>query len=119
MDTPLEKVLKVGQKFSHEYDFGSTTELKLRVASEREGILVHGEDDEYRSIAILARNIPPVIPCCVCGMPAKMFDPGYLSADEHGYCSGKCAKKKGSDDDDDEMLPVVNSPRVGVCAYTG
>lgn len=26
MDTPLEEVLKVGQKCSHEYDFGSTTD---------------------------------------------------------------------------------------------
>jgi hypothetical protein len=48
-----------------------------------------------------------------------MVDPGYYSADEHGYCSSKCAKKKGGDFDYDEMLPVVNSPRVGVCAYTG
>src|ERR1700694_1392706 len=41
----LEKALKVGQKFRYEYDFGSTTELSLRVAGEREGVLVDEEDD--------------------------------------------------------------------------
>ena len=34
---PLQRVLKVGQKFSHEYDFGSTTHLSLKVMAEREG----------------------------------------------------------------------------------
>jgi hypothetical protein len=119
MDIPLEKVLKVGQKFSYEYDFGSTTELKLKVVSERAGVLVQNKDDEYSGMALLARNVPPVIPCCVCEKPAKMVEPGYYSADENGYCSSKCAKKKGGEYDYDEMLPVVNSPRVGVCAYSG
>lgn len=118
MDTLLGRVLKVGQKFSYEYDFGSTTELKLRVISEREGVLAQGEDDDG-SITVLARNVPHAIACCVCGKPAKKVAPGYYSADDEGYCSNKCAKKQGGDYDYDEMLPVVNSPRVGVCAYTG
>src|SRR6266849_5946883 len=37
LDALLEKVLKVGQKFSYEYDFGSSTDLTLKVLSEREG----------------------------------------------------------------------------------
>src|SRR5260370_30229280 len=62
METPLEKALKVGQKFTYEYDFGSTTDLALRVVSEREGV-AQDEDD----MTILARNSAPVIPCCACG----------------------------------------------------
>jgi len=45
MDVELDEVLKVGQKFFHEYDFGSTTDLALRVVAEREGVpalLDHG-----------------------------------------------------------------------------
>jgi len=34
MNVPLGKVLTAGMKFVHEYDFGSTTELVLRVVSE-------------------------------------------------------------------------------------
>ena len=110
MSIQLEKVLKVGKKFSHEYDFGSTTYLVLRVASEREGIV--SDDDD----PILARNVPPVIPCLVCGEPANRIVPGYYGND-NAYCSKRCAKKKGVDYE--ETLPIVNSPRVGVCAYTG
>ncbi len=112
METPLEKALKVGQKFTYEYDFGSTTDLALKVVSEREGV-AQDEDD----MTILARNGAPVIPCCVCGKPAKRVAAGYAAAEENAYCSSKCAKKNS--EYYEEMLPVVNSPRVGVCAYTG
>ncbi len=111
LDVPLEKVLKVGQKFSHEYDFGSTTHLNLRVVSEREGVV----QDEEDPVEILARNNPPVILCKVCGKPATKVVSGYYNAEENGYCD-TCARKSR---DYEMMLPVVNSPRVGVCGYTG
>jgi len=107
----LENVLKVGQKFTYEYDFGSTTELKLKVISERDGV-VQEEDD---SVTILARNVPPVILCKVCGKPATKVVAGYFNLEENAYCN-KCVRRS---EDADMMLPVVNSPRVGVCGYTG
>ena len=108
----LDKALKVGQKFRYEYDFGSTTELSLRVAGEREGVLVDEEDD----IHVLARNIPPEYRCKRCGKPATKVAAGYDSwgVVEHAYCDA-CSKKAK----EDGWLPIVNSPRVGVCAYTG
>ncbi len=113
LDVPLEKVLKVGQKFTYEYDFGSTTELNLRVLSERDGVVQEGEEDD--SVTILARNVPPVILCKVCGKPATKVAGGYYNVEENAYCN-KCARRS---EDADMMLPVVNSPRVGVCGYTG
>ncbi len=112
LGVPLEKVLKVGQKFRYEYDFGSTTELILRVAGERDGFLV-GELDEVR---ILARNLPPEIMCMTCGKPATKVAAGYdyWGVMEHAFCDD-CAKKVH----EDAWLPIVNSPRVGVCGYTG
>src|SRR5712691_3458955 len=68
LDVQLEKVLKVGQKFSYEYDFGSSTDLTLKVLSEREGA-VQNEDEDEDTIEILARNIEPVMLCKVCGKP--------------------------------------------------
>ncbi len=108
----LEKALKVGQKFRYEYDFGSTTELNLRVAGEREGVLMDEEDD----IHVLARNIPPEYKCVRCGKPATRVAAGYdgWGVEEHAYCDA-CSKKAK----EDGWLPIVNSPRVGVCAYTG
>ncbi len=108
----LDKALKVGQKFRYEYDFGSTTELSLRVVAEREGVLVDEEDD----IHVLARNIAPEYRCVRCGKPATKVAAGYDSWGvlEHAYCDA-CSKKAK----EDGWLPIVNSPRVGVCAYTG
>ena len=108
----LEKALKVGQKFRYEYDFGSTTELNLRVVGEREGVLVDEEDD----IHVLARNIAPEYKCVRCGKPATRVAAGYdgWGIEEHAYCDD-CSKKAN----EDGWLPIVNSPRVGVCAYTG
>jgi hypothetical protein len=111
MGALLGRVLKVGQKFSHEYDFGSTTHLKLKVLAEREGI----EPGKKKPVTILARNNPPVILCQVCGKRATQVASGYYSAEEDGYCS-KCA---GENEDEEMLLPVVNSPRIGVCGYTG
>ena len=116
LDVALEKVLKVGQKFSYEYDFGSSTDLTLKVLSEREGA-IQNEDEEEDTIEILARNVEPGMLCKVCGKPAKFVVGGYFDVEENAFCSKKCVKKSG--EDADMLLPVVNSPRVGVCAYTG
>jgi hypothetical protein len=113
LSVPLEKVLKVKQKFTYEYDFGSTTELNLRVISEREGVALQGEDDDV--VFILARNEPPAIVCRKCGKPATKVVSGYFNVEANAYCN-KCARRS---EDEDMLLPVVNSPRVGVCGYTG
>ncbi len=110
LDVLLAKVLSVGQKFTYEYDYGSTTDLNLRVLAERES----RTQDKMAVIAVMARNKPPVIPCQVCGKPATRVAGGYYNPEESGYCD-TCAPKE----EDEMLLPVVNSPRVGVCGYTG
>ena len=116
LDVSLEKVLKIGQKFSYEYDFGSSTDLTLKLLSEREGVFQDQDEDED-TIEILARNIEPVMLCKMCGKPANFVVGGYFDVEENAFCSKKCVKKSG--DDAEMLLPVVNSPRVGVCGYTG
>lgn len=112
LDVPLGKALTVGQAFAYAYDFGSTTDLSLKVLAEREGVV----KDEEDPVEILARNNAPVIPCVVCGKPATKVAGGYeIYIEEHAYCDEHARKSK----DADMMLPVVNSPRVGVCGYTG
>ncbi len=113
LDATLEKVLQVKQKFTYEYDFGSTTELNLKVISEREGVALEGEDDD--TVFVLARNVAPAILCKVCGKPARKVVSGYFNVEENAYCN-RCANRS---EDAEMMLPIVNSPRVGVCGYTG
>src|SRR5262249_49473959 len=104
MDVPVGEVLQPGLKFSYEYDFGSTTDLELRVVGEREGTASRKEP-----VRLLARNEPPEIRCERCQRPAAWvdtFEGGWL-----------CEEGRG--DKEEGILPVVNSPRVGVCGYAG
>jgi hypothetical protein len=110
LDVRLKDVLVPSMKFEHAYDFGSTTYLRLKVVSEIESTLKRNE------IKVLARNEPPVIPCSRCGAPAAQVCAQCIYSGEGWLCE-KCA---GDHECGEEMLlPVVNSPRVGVCGYTG
>ncbi len=64
MRVALGKVVAPGTKFEHIYDFGTSTELSLKVLSLREGL---ARDKDVR---VLARNDPPDIRCQSCGRPA-------------------------------------------------
>ncbi len=110
MDVTLASTVSPGTTFYHEYDFGSTTELKLRVLSE------HEEPTRRKNLRVLARNAPPVIPCDECGEEGDWIDP-YASSYEITAICDACLEKKG--DHEGRLLPVVNSPRTGVCGYTG
>ena len=120
MDVSLGELLEGGMKFTHEYDFGTTTELSLRVAdlgygdTGAEGTQDHG----YRAIRMLARNEPPEIECEACGAPATSVctEHLYMQAGNAWLCAD-CTAAHACDDH--LFLPVVNSPRVGVCGYTG
>ena len=60
METPLGRVLDVGTKFFYEYDFGSTTELGLKVVG------FWNQDKPKGAVQLLARNEPPQIICVQC-----------------------------------------------------
>jgi len=94
----------------YEYDFGSTTHLKIKVVDERTGQVTGN------GIQLMARNNPPEIPCDVCGKPAVELCVMCLYEGEGALCKAHSENHKC---DDDYFLPVVNSPRVGVCGYTG
>jgi hypothetical protein len=110
MDVKLKDVLSPGMKFNHNYDFGSTTHLTLKVVAQREGEIKNNQ------IKVLARNEPPVIPCSRCGAPAVRVCSECVYSGEGWLCE-KCARDHECGED--MCLPVVNSPRVGVCGYTG
>jgi hypothetical protein len=110
MNVKLGRALAVGDEFYHEYDFGSTTYLRLKVVSERSGPTPAGGSRK------LAQTEPPVIPCDACGREATQTCAG-CSWEAGGRLCDACieAHEHGAE----MALPVVNSPRVGVCGYTG
>jgi len=120
MDTRLSAVLKPGLKFYHEYDFGSTTRLTLRVVEERAGCAPEIEPDDedaaaagrYDLVTVLAQNEPPMILCDKC----HLHDSVVICTDCGQWLCKDCATTHRHHD---MFLPVVNSPRVGVCGYDG
>ncbi|MCX7602242.1 MAG: plasmid pRiA4b ORF-3 family protein [Meiothermus sp.] len=115
MRAKLGEVVGVGSQLHYEYDFGSTTELKLKVLGEREGY-------QDKILRLLARNEPPVWLCNVCGQPATQIDTECAYEMESPFFCEKHARehvKKQHDGDDYMLLPVVNSPRMGTCGYEG
>jgi hypothetical protein len=113
MEAKVGDLFKPGLKLSYDYDFGSTTTLSIKVVGEREGWVVKPNE-----IHLLARNDPPHIPCGRCHKgEAAVIDMENVY-DESGWLCDRCAEE--TDLADGEMtLPVVNSPRTGVCGYTG
>ena len=110
MKHKLSEVLSPGLTFGHEYDFGTTTELKLKVVSECQ------RASGAAKIEVLARNDPPPIVCESCKQPATQVCSGCIWNAPAWFCE-KCSKDHECGEE--MFLPVVNSPRVGMCGYTG
>ncbi len=116
MNVRLEEALSPGLVFRHRYDFGSTTELRLRVVRAYEGRATR------KPVRLLARNEAPRWECAECGAAASEIcalcgdDPeDIVFCEEHAQLHGVVVHRGV----DAAFLPVVNSPRMGTCAYAG
>jgi hypothetical protein len=111
MEAKLYQVIPPGTEFTHEYDYGSTTDLVLRSMGAHEAVFADS------TVRILARNMPPETRCIECGKSATIVEAGW-----NGLNPDRCFCKVCADseiEDEGMRLPIVNSPRVGVCAYCG
>jgi hypothetical protein len=86
MNVKLDRVMAVGDELHHKYDFGSTTYLRLKVLSEREG------PARGRGIEILAQNEPPPIPCDVCGREATQICAECSWSGEAGFATSAATR---------------------------
>ena len=109
-----EEVLGADTELVHLYDFGTTSETRIRVMDVRTGA-----PTTEHPIALMARNERPDLRCMECDRPAEWLcvecmyeteDNGLL-CDEHVDAHPHDAYG--------EPLPFVNSPRTGMCGYTG
>jgi len=106
MNKRLYTVLNVKDTFSYEYDFGSTTYIDGQVMAVRDGSL--GKD----RLRIMARNNTYTFECEDCGKKASV-----LCTECDGYLCDACLDAHGCGEE--MVMPVVNSPRMGVCGYVG
>lgn len=115
MSRKAEKALYEGLKVEYEYDFGSTTALLMTIVAEYP---VKADD----KITLLSRNEPLELFCQVCRKePATVMCIVHDWGEDDMFCDN-CAKKHAKtcgDFEDYAAMPVVNSPRMGVCAYDG
>ena len=105
------KVFEVGTTFDYEYDYGSTTELRLKVVGLRE--------TSQRGVELLARNNAPQIVCtdCATGNLATHICGECSMQEDSGWLCDECSEDHACGED--MQLPVVNSPRTGICGYAG
>lgn len=121
MSHKLKEVLEVGMEIGYEYDFGSTTELTIKVVD------FYKAPEQKENVTILSRNNPIQFTCSVCGKnPAVWIDPIKMYNEDPFWCE-ECLEKYENGELDEEieveesgyLLPVTNSPRMGVCGYEG
>lgn len=105
MTTKINLALSQDDKFDYEYDFGSTTNLQGKILGVRHGVL-------KKSVKILARNNPYIIECEKCGKQAT----DLCTECETSLCN-QCLLDHECGEE--MALPLVNSPRMGVCGYCG
>ena len=110
MSRRLDEVLgSPGDRLGYVYDFGSSTELVVSHA----GII---DAAAMKGVRVVARNEAPSWPCDVCGQAATTLCVECASPDGGFFCASH-ASTHGCGEE--MLLPVVNSPRMGVCGYTG
>ncbi|WP_303720373.1 hypothetical protein [Malonomonas rubra] len=113
MQGRLATLLRPGDEIDYDYDMGDTTELQIKVLGAYQGLAPN-----KKSITILARNQPPEIPCDACDRhPAVSICP-ECNWEGEGWLCRKCTTRH-SCGDAAGYLPIPNSPRAGVCGYTG
>jgi hypothetical protein len=115
MEELVADALAPGDRFTYEYDFGTTTELVGRALDTVPGA------PERPAIGVLARNEMPVHRCAVCGHSATRVCAlcHQVTDDDCWYCDACSEGHRCQDPQGEYFLPVVNSPRVGLCGYGG
>lgn len=114
MSAEIGQVFELGDELTHIYDFGTSSETLIKVVGERRGIPL-----TPHPIALLARNDMPEAECIECGRPAS-----YLCMEclyEHDTYGTLCDKHADVHEHEDygDPVPLLNSPRVGMCGYDG
>jgi hypothetical protein len=102
---------KPGIKINYKYDFKSTTALIGKSINLRKGSI------GKKAIRLLAQNVPLELICSECNKPAEIVCPYCIDVKPTLFCAAHAEKHKCSSDE--TFLPVVNSPRMGICRYTG
>ena len=101
--------LPAGVTLLYDYDFGSTTELQITLL----GTVLRPK--QRKAVRLLGRNLPLRFPCGGCNEEADNICCECEAMEEYPFFCQACMESH----EHEYALPVVNSPRMGVCAYCG
>ena len=108
------QIFEHGAELTHIYDFGTSSETLLKSVAVRES-----KATTSHPIALLARNSLAEASCTQCGRPAsKLCMECLYEEEEPGTLCGEHAQDHPHTDYG-EPIPLVNSPRLGMCGYEG
>ncbi len=102
-----------GTVLYYEYDMGDTTTLKITLCG------ISKRPKQRKAVRLLARNTAPKLTCRECGKEADWVCIECMWEDYESnpfYCEA-CGEEHA--EEHDVRLPVVNSPRMGICGYAG
>jgi len=108
MNFLIKDVIKEHEKFRYEYDFGTTTKIDLKCISSIK--------TNSKEISILARNNILDFRCDECNEKAQDVCVQCIW-EGNGFLCKACMKKHKCEEP--SFLPIVNSPRIGMCGFTG
>ena len=112
MGRRAHRVFDRGPELTHIYDFGTSSHTLVKSIGMR-----GGKPLTPHPIALMARNNPLEAACVECDEPAVWRciecerDESTMLCEEHGQDHG-CGRNGG-------MIALVNSPREGMCGYSG
>ncbi|MDR3279806.1 MAG: hypothetical protein LBT23_04780 [Synergistaceae bacterium] len=98
-----------GTALLHEYDFGSTSETSITFVGETT------REVRKKAARLLARNIPHEYKCAGCCAPADILCVECMWDDSESFYCAKCADAHHDGEHEEMLIPVVNSPRMGMC----
>ena len=111
MSTRIADAFELKTEAEYKYDFGTPSKLLISALTVRSG------NWSGKPIRMLARNNPPTMKCTACHKQADWVCIECLYDDRPYFF---CERHSKLHSHEDEMyLPVVNSPRIGMCGYEG
>lgn len=114
MKRRIDEIFKPGVELTHIYDFGTESQTLVKAVGTREG-----KPTTARPIALMARNLMPEAECIECKKPAAWLCNECLIEEEVWGALCEEHAKTHPHDDYGEPIPLVNSPRLGMCGYEG
>lgn len=112
----VEDVFQPRIKIGYEYDYGSATYVELKACKQFE------LPKQKKDILLLTRNEPLQIRCDICHTKKATSLCSCCLWEEESYFCDTCGETHGEhcpDYLDWAEMPLVNSPRAGVCGYEG